>query len=163
LEAQQASGASRQIQRALRQIGRDWIDVMLLHYVREPLGRWAGALAALRRAKRHGDVRAIGLSTHHPRYVLAAIEEQLDAVFATLNVAGTWNEGPDGREGMVRACRQAARAGLGVVILKVLGNGALCSQKARALRWAARYPHADAVLIGMASVDELRENVTYFA
>ena len=40
---------------------------------------------------------AIGLSTHHPRFVREAIRMGVfDCVFMTLNCAGTWVEGRGG-------------------------------------------------------------------
>jgi len=162
LEAKTARGAARQIQKCLREIGRDWIDVMLLHYVQEPLMAWGGAIEALLKTKRRGEITAIGLSTHNPRYVREAIDSGvMDCVFVTLNVAGTWVEGRGGNAAMIRACQEAKRAGLGVVILKVLGNGALVTQRSRALRWAARRAFADGVIVGVETNVQLREDLRY--
>jgi aryl-alcohol dehydrogenase-like predicted oxidoreductase len=128
------------------------------------LSRWQGAIATLQQAQRRGTVLAIGLSTHNPRYVREAITSGvMDCVFVTLNVAGTWVEGQGGNEAMIQACHKAERAGLGVVILKVLGNGGLASQKARALRWAVRQRFADGVIVGVETVSQLQEDAAYFS
>ncbi len=163
LEAQTARGASRQITRCLHDVGRDWIDIMLLHYVREPLRAWEGAIKSLRRAKQRGEVLAIGISTHNPRYVREAICAQLDCVFVTLNVAGSWVEGRGGNAAMIRACREARQAGLGVVLLKVLGNGALTHRRVQALRWAIRKPFADAVIVGVETIAQLHDDLVFFS
>jgi len=164
LEAKTLRGASRQIEYCLHEIGRDWVDIMLLHYVQEPLATWRGAIEALRRAKQRGDVLAIGLSTHHPRYVQEAIKTgMLDCVFVTLNVAGTWVEGRGGNPAMIVTCQEAKRAGLGVVILKALGNGQLVSQKGRALRWAVSRSFADGIIVGVETIAQLREDLIYFS
>jgi len=164
LEAKTARGAARQIARCLRDIGQDWIDLMLLHYVQEPLEAWTGAIEACLAAKRRGQILTVGLSTHHPRYVQAAISTGvLDCVFVTLNVAGTWVEGSGGNPAMITACKAAKRAGLGVVILKVLGNGQLAVQKARALRWAVRQSFADGIIVGVETLGQLQEDLAYFA
>jgi aryl-alcohol dehydrogenase-like predicted oxidoreductase len=150
---------------------------MLLHYVQEPLREWRGAIDALVRAKRRGDVLAIGLSTHNPRFVREAIDTGvMECVFVTLNVAGTWVEGGGGngaclprrsqqanfarrRQAMIDACQAAKRAGLGVVLLKVLGNGALVSQRISALRWAFSRPFADGVIVGVETIAHVRRDL----
>jgi aryl-alcohol dehydrogenase-like predicted oxidoreductase len=163
LEAQTFLGASRQLTHCLREIGRDWVDIMLLHYVQEPLVAWHGALEALAKAKRRGEVLAIGLSTHHPRSVRDAIKTgELDCVFVTLNMTGTWVEGRGGSPAMIEACQEAKRAGLGVVILKVLGNGQLVGRKAQALRWAVSRSFVDGIIVGVETIAQLREDLVYF-
>jgi len=160
VEAHSARGAASQLGRALRELGRDRVDIMLLHYVREPLRHWRGALKTLARAKRRGDVRAIGLSTHRPRLVREALEAGgLDCVFVTLNLAGAWIEGRGGRAAMIEACRLARRAGMGVVLLKVLASGQLSGRRVQALRWAARQPFADAILIGVETTSQLHQDL----
>ncbi len=62
---------------------------------------------------------------------------------------------------MIESCVLAKQAGLGVVILKVLGNGQLVSQKMRALQWAARLPFADGIIVGVETLKQLREDVAY--
>jgi len=163
IEAKTARGARRQLDSALRALRRGWVDIILLHYVRESLSCWESALDTLHKAKRRGEVLAVGLSTHNPRFVRDGVARKVvDCVFVTLNVAGTWVEGRGGTRSMIEACQDAARTGVGVVLLKVLGNGALIPQRSRALRWAIGQAFADGVIVGTETIAQLRDTLRYF-
>jgi len=84
------AGMMEAIEEARITLGRDVIDIFLMHEVRSgQLEERVGAWRALREAKAHGLVRAIGLSTHHVDITAAAAEmEDLDVVFPLINYAG---------------------------------------------------------------------------
>src|SRR5947208_11699707 len=69
LESRDARSAAREIERSLRTLGVDRIDVVTLYYV-EREQEWneisgtGGALEALEDARRKGRVRLVGLTTH---------------------------------------------------------------------------------------------------
>jgi hypothetical protein len=62
------------VDRALRALDRDALDVLLLFWARSPARVDAAAYAAVARLKASGKVRALGFSTHHRTLARTAIE-----------------------------------------------------------------------------------------
>jgi diketogulonate reductase-like aldo/keto reductase/HEAT repeat protein len=62
------------VDRALRNLRRDAIDVFLLFWTRSPARVDDAAFVAMERLRRSGKVRAIGFSTHHRDLARTAIE-----------------------------------------------------------------------------------------
>ena len=83
-------GMMNAIYEAREALGRDVIDIFLMHEVRSgQLMERAGAWQALVDARDQGLVSAIGLSTHHVDIAkAAAFVDQLDVVFPLINYAG---------------------------------------------------------------------------
>jgi diketogulonate reductase-like aldo/keto reductase len=69
-----AASIEADVDRALRRLGRDVLDVFLLFWSRSPARVDAEAFAMLDRLKRAGKIRAAGFSTHHRELARAAIE-----------------------------------------------------------------------------------------
>jgi aryl-alcohol dehydrogenase-like predicted oxidoreductase len=57
-------GIERDVKRALRRLGTDYLDVFLLFWTRSPQRLSEEALASLRALKQAGRIRAFGFSTH---------------------------------------------------------------------------------------------------
>ena len=62
------------VDRALRRLRRDSLDVFLLFWSRSPARVDAAAFAMVERLKRAGKIRAIGFSTHHRELARTAIQ-----------------------------------------------------------------------------------------
>lgn len=165
IEAMSERAATRQIDRALQEIRREPLELMLLHCVNEPLSEWDGAIRALERAQHDGKVRFWGLTTHRRQVVMEALRRPEIAVIGSpMNPQGIWIEnqpkpkhGAAARDAMGRALARAKATGKGVFIFKALGAGALAPQKRQAIRWAMGRPYADAVCLGMSTPAELEE------
>ena len=96
--AKDYDGARESIQRSLREMATDYIDVLLLHGVSSPedLESREGALGAFLDAKSEGIVRVIGCSTHiHTGPVMGAVIDhpEIQAILATANKEGRMLEG----------------------------------------------------------------------
>lgn len=142
-------------------LGRDRLDIMLLHDVRDDndFQRRAGAWRVLREAKANGVIRAIGISTHSAALAAqAAVNRRIDVIHPLLNLAGIGilDGGP---AEMLTAIRQAKANGKGVYTMKALGGGALMHQARQALLWAFSQPEADAVAVGCKDQAELLTNI----
>jgi len=171
------------LQRSLRTMGTDRIDVWMTHMVRTEeeyelcteLGGFCDIAIA---AKQAGLVRATGASFHASTdVILRAIEERaFDVVMFQMNLIG--RETVFGSS--IRSYREqllpAAHAnGIGVVVMKVLAGGELrfgaprldfLNQSERlegsissAVRYATLHPHVATAVVGMATSDELMRNV----
>lgn len=171
------------LQRSLRTMNTDRIDVWMTHMVRTEeeyelcteLGGFCDIAIA---AKQAGLVRATGASFHASTdVILRAIEERaFDVVMFQMNLIG--RETVFGSS--IRSYREqllpAAHAnGVGVVVMKVLAGGELRFGAPRldflnqsepvegsissAVRFATLHPHVATAVVGMATSDELVRNV----
>lgn len=154
-------GARRSLERSLREMGTDYIDIFLLHAIDSvsQFERHSGALEALLEAKEEGLIKAVGLSTHSVETARMVPEvPEIEVVLAVLNRMGGRIRGGS-REGMEGALQRAYEMGKGVYLMKVLDRGRLASSLESALGYALGLPYVHSVCVGMRSVEELEMNV----
>jgi len=155
----------RSVQDALRQIGRDYIDIFMLHEQVSclTLRGHHDALVYLLDAKAQGLVRAVGVSTHAVEVVKAAAAmPEVDVIHPILNIRGLGildGTAPD----MLTAINTAEAAGKGIYTMKALGGGHLIPDAAEALEWIRRQDSISAVAVGMQTKAEVDLNCSLFA
>ncbi|MDR3304814.1 MAG: aldo/keto reductase [Clostridiales Family XIII bacterium] len=160
-------GMAKAIEDARAAIGRDVIDIFLLHEVRQApdFENRAGARQCLIDAKAKGHVRAIGLSTHHVDAArLCAGQSEADILFPLINYKslGIRNgANPGTKEDMAAAIKAAAEAGKGVFAMKAFGGGNLCADYTKAMDYVTGLPGVDSVMIGMGSESDADAAVDY--
>lgn len=184
LDHTSAKEAETDLQESLKRLKTDHVDLLLLHGVGLP-GDWKdvericaedGALAYLRKAKRDGLTRFIGMSVHQPhwhaRQVLKRAED-LDVVMPFVNHMAMATDSTTGAT--QKAHRVANKAivkdtgniithchkmGMGIVAMKVLGGGGqLAKDYDRSFRYALSMPGVACATIGMKSPEEVRRAV----
>jgi predicted aldo/keto reductase-like oxidoreductase len=158
-------GMQKSLTEALRGIGRDYIDIFLLHEQDSALtikGHWE-AVEYLVAARRRGIVRAIGISTHSVECVrAAALVPEFDVIHPLINKYGIGIQ--DGSaEDMLAAIAFARSAGKGIYGMKALGGGNLISRKNDALEFILGIEELSSIAVGMQSVDEVNYNIKFFA
>ena len=171
-----AAAAKRSLRHSLEELSTDYVDVFLLHHVtRDNLERSRGILRELADEKASGRVRAVGLSTHSPVVVRTATTwEEADVLLAIASgarpsVARAHPEEiplEDGTmDAMFRALRLAHGRGKGIIGMKALGTGlaSLVEDARVSLEAVARLDFVDVVLVGMRSLEQLREDAAVFA
>ena len=147
-------------------LGRDVIDIFLMHEVRSgQLIERAGAWQALLDARDRGLVRAIGLSTHHVDVVqAAAFIDSMDVVFPLINYAGLGirrgNEFTSASE-MMSAIEACHGAGKGVFSMKAFGGGALTTNYQEALDYVFGAAAIDSVMIGFGKISDVDDILSY--
>lgn len=154
------------IEEARRELGRDVIDIFLMHEVRSgQLELRAGAWNALKDAKAAGLVRAIGLSTHHIDITMAAAGmKDLDVVFPLINYASLGiRKGDDfgTKEEMLESIRACHHAGKGVFSMKVFGGGGLTGHYQEALDYIYSKEEIESVMIGFGKTTEIDDLLAY--
>lgn len=174
VEATSKQDATWQLEESLLKLKTDYLDVVHLHNVGrtdrfpslEVLTGENGALEALRIAKKKGLVRHIGLTCHlRPKRALPVIETgEIELVMCAANFVDrhTYNF-----EGTVFAA--AARRGMGVVAMKILGgvqgDGSPLSAPQyydQAVRYALGIPGLSVAIMGVKNVAELRQAAAAF-
>lgn len=164
--------AIRSLKRSLRELGTDYIDIFLLHYVKfnwiDDCRRVLKELASL---KTSGLVRAIGLSTHSVAVVREASQfDEVDVIMticckASQTVITRFHEHVPLEDGtineMFSAIKLAHNNGKGVIAMKVLGGPAppLVKNYQSSIKSIAKLDFVDAMVVGMRSLDEVKKNV----
>ncbi|MDR3296003.1 MAG: aldo/keto reductase [Clostridiales Family XIII bacterium] len=155
------------VEEARRELGRDVIDIFLLHEVRHGPD-WEnrrGAFEYLRAAKAKGLVRAIGLSTHHVDVAeRAAADPEIDVLFPLINYQSLGirkgaNSG--NKEEMAAAIQKAAEAGIGVFAMKVFGGGNLVGAYLEAMDYVRDLPGVVSTMVGAGYRHEVDRLVEY--
>jgi aryl-alcohol dehydrogenase-like predicted oxidoreductase len=157
-----------------RQSQTDYFDIMLLHVQSSPTwpsdsARWQDAILELE----HREViRSHGASVHGlPALRRVPSDKWLEVAMIRMNHKGTkmdnednaWNEPGDVPE-VVQHVQQARAAGMGVVSMKLIGEGAFTdrSDRQKSMRFAFHHAGVDCVTVGYkntAEIDEAIENV----
>lgn len=150
---------------ACHALGRDYIDIFLLHEQESALTLRGhqGALEYLCRAKEQGLVRAVGISTHAVAGVrAAALHPAVDVIHPLINRAGLGIIDGDAAE-MYAAIRFAHQLGKGLYGMKALAGGHLWQDVRQALEFVLAMPELAAVAVGMQNREELLADLALFA
>ncbi len=149
------------LERARRELDRDYIDLFLLHEQESALTLQGHrrALEHLCEAREKGTVKAVGISTHTVPGALAVLQEPgIDVLHPLLNIRGVGIR--DGsRDEMLKAITEVVRQGKGVYLMKALGGGHLLHEAELALKYAFGQEYAAAVAVGMQTRSEIDYNV----
>lgn len=148
------------IEKARREINRDYIDIFLMHEQESILtlkGHYQ-AWEALLTARDKGLVRAIGISTHHVQATSAAIMlEGIDVIHPIVNYKGLGIV--DGSmPHMLKEIKRANEMGIGIYGMKPLGGGNLANNYLQALQYAFSIKDVDSIALGMQSQLEIDAN-----
>ncbi len=114
------------ITRFLKEIGTDYLDLVLLHCVES--AHWPSELRKqmdiMAKLKEKGLIRAHGVSCHSiPALEAAAAEPWVDSVHTRINPYGMSMDGPP--EKVVPVLQKLHAAGKGVIGMKIIGEGRL--------------------------------------
>jgi aryl-alcohol dehydrogenase-like predicted oxidoreductase len=153
--ARDAATARADLDRFRRELGTDYLDVILMHCVTE--GDWTerfhGVMDVLSEAKQKGIIRAHGCSCHSIEALRAAAKSPwVEIDLARINPIGAHMDA--GPETVVSALREMKAAGKAVVGMKILGQGDLRGRQSEALRYALSLGVLDAFTIGAESKGE---------
>jgi len=170
--AKSGEEATRSLKSSLEELGTDYIDIFLLHYVKPSwIDDCHRVLKELTDLKTTGMVRAIGLSTHSVAVVREASQfDEVDVIMticckASQTVITKFHEHIPLEDGtineMFQAIRLAHNNGKGVVAMKVLGGPAppLVKNYQSSIKSIDRLGFLDAMVIGMRNLDEVKKNV----
>ena len=153
------------VETACREVGRDYIDIFLLHEQssRMTLKGHAEALAYLCDAKRQGIIRATGVSTHTIDVVrAAALIDEIDVIHPIINIKGIGITDGTAEE-MLEAIHFAVDCGKGIYAMKALGGGHLNSIAAQAFAWVLAQAGITSIAVGMQTISEVLLNATIFS
>lgn len=158
------SGTMRLLKKSLKRLQTDRIDLYQHHNVGsdkqlEQILSDDGALAAFLELKKEGVVNNIGITSHSPRILLKALEEDVyDCMLITLNPAGYRMRD---RQYLDEFLKKAQEKEIGVIAMKVVGRGTLLRKGVEIddlLRYTLSFP-VDTAIVGISETWQLEENV----
>lgn len=147
------------IERFLKELDTDYIDLILLHCVvskkwPEELGTQMNILDKL---KKKGLIRAHGVSCHSLEALEACVKEPwVDSVHARINAYGTKMDGPP--EKVVPVLKDLHQAGKGVVGMKLIGEGSFRNsdeKRDESVRYVLGLGCVDAMVVGFEKIEEV--------
>jgi 1-deoxyxylulose-5-phosphate synthase len=158
-----ADGMRRDLERFRRELGTDYIDIVLVHcaIADDWTTRYRGVMDVLSEAKQKGVIRAHGVSCHSIGALRAAAASPwVEVDLVRLNPIGSHMDAdPDT---VIKVIKQMRADGKGIIGMKILGQGDLRDRPAEAIRYALSTGVLDAMTIGAESrkeQDELTQKI----
>lgn len=147
------------VQRFLKELNTDYIDVILLHCVSSP--NWPDEVSdhmnVLAKLKKKGIIRAHGVSCHGLTALEAAVNEPwVDSVHARINAFGTKMDGPP--EEVAPVLKKLHQAGKGVIGMKLIGEGDFRNsgeKRDESIRYVLSLGCVDAMVVGFEKTEEV--------
>ena len=149
------------LDRFRRELGRDHLDIVLLHCMTDDdwPKRKEGAMEVLSRAREQGIIRAHGVSCHS----LGALRTAAKTPWVQVDLArinpkqASMDADP---ETVLAVLREMKRAGKGIIGMKIFGAGKLAHDIEGSLRYAAHLDVLDSFTIGFGTRGQMDEVVT---
>jgi aryl-alcohol dehydrogenase-like predicted oxidoreductase len=157
-------GARLHVEQALRELGREQLDIVHIHGARlaDPFTDRAAVLEELLKMRAEGKIGHVGLSSHYiAAFRLACRHPEIEIVHPLINRTGMGILDGSADE-MAGAIVDCARSGKGVYAMKALAGGNLISDARRSLAYVAALEGVHGVAIGMLSEGEIDANIAFF-
>lgn len=155
-----AADARRDIDRFRRELGTDYIDILLLHCMMDAdwPERREGAMEAIAEAREKGIVRTHGVSCHTLEALrTAARTPWVQVDLARINPAKVAMDADP--QTVISVLREMKAAGKGIIGMKILGAGRLRSRADEMLQYALALDCVDCFTIGAESREEMLDLV----
>lgn len=156
--AKTADQMKKDLDRYRKEIGTDYIDIVLLHALTNP--EWntnrTGAMEYLSRAREDGIIRAHGVSCHSLGALqTAANEPWVQVDLARMNPAGARMDADVPT--VVKVLKDMKSKGKGVIGMKIFGGGSLRDKTDEMLQYALAQDYLDCFTIGSENIDEFKD------
>lgn len=159
-----ADDARRHVERALREIDVDSLDIVHIHGARiaDPFTQRAEVLGELLKMKDEGLLRHVGLSSHYiSAFRKAAEHPEIEVLHPLINSDGMGIL--DGsKEEMAAVIAQCAAAGKGIYAMKALAGGNFISDARNRFRYVLNLEGVHGLAVGMLSTGEIDGNFAFF-
>lgn len=147
--ARDHDGMAADIERFRRELGTDYIDIVMMHCLQSPdwPTKYRGAMDALSEAKEKKIIRARGCSCHTIGALRASANTPwVEVQLSRINPIGShMDDDPQIVSGVLREMRAGGRA---VVGMKILGQGDMRTRQDEALSYALKLGFLSAFTIG---------------
>jgi 1-deoxyxylulose-5-phosphate synthase len=150
--------AKADIDRYLRELGTDYIDICLIHCVTEGdwTTRYRGVMDVFEEAKENGKIRAHGVSCHSIEALRAAAKSPwVEVDLVRLNPVGAHMDAD--ADTVISVIKEMRAQGKGIVGMKILGQGAMRTRQDEAIQFALGTGVLDAFTIGAENRSEQKD------
>jgi 1-deoxyxylulose-5-phosphate synthase len=159
-----AAGMRADLDRFRKELGTDYLDIVLMHCVTE--GDWTtkfrGAMDVLSEAKEKGTIRAHGCSCHSIDALRAAANSPwVEVDLVRINPIGSHMDADPGT--VISVMKEMKAAGKGLVGMKILGQGDLRNRQDEAIKYALSLGLLDAFTIGAENKTEQQDLIRRIA
>ena len=156
--------AKKALKRFKQELKTDYIDIMLLHCLMKP--DWTDDMQpymdVFSEAKEKGELKALGVSCHNFGAMETAIDSPwVDVILARLNPAEVAMDASP--EKVIALLEKAKAKGIGVIGMKVFGNGKLVDRREECMRFTQSHDVFDAMTIGMLNKEQIDDNLSLMA
>ena len=159
-EATTAMQMREDLDRFRKELGTDYIDILLLHCLTDSdwPQRRKGAMEVLSEAREKGIIRAHGVSCHtFGALKTAAATDWVQVDLARVNPAGViMDSNPAAVTGVLKEMKAK---GKGIIGMKILGAGQLVPQADECFQWALAQGSVDCFTLGMKSAAEFQRTL----
>lgn len=156
-----ASEMKADLDRFRKELGTDYMDIVLLHLMTDP--EWPevkkGAMEVLARAREDGIIRAHGVSCH----TFGALESASKSDWVQVDLARINPEGvvmDNDIPEVVKVLERMHKDGKGIIGMKVLGGGRLRNSVDKCLSYVLNLNCVDAFTIGQENIKEMKDLVS---
>jgi predicted aldo/keto reductase-like oxidoreductase len=153
---------------SLKELGTDYVDVWQLHLKGKPEDLTDDLLEAQQIAKKAGKARFLGVSTHSLPLLLPGVLANAPH-FDIIQTMYNFTMGPE----LGTAIESAAKAGLGIIAMKVMAGGAGMGRPGQkpnpimqrdgamlaALKWVLKNPNVGTAIPSITDMEQLDENM----
>jgi 1-deoxyxylulose-5-phosphate synthase len=158
--ATSADEMKKDLDRFRQEIGTDYLDIVLLHFMTRD--DWPelkkGAMEVLSQAREDGIIRAHGVSCHtFGALKAAAASDWVQIDLARINPYGASMDASV--EEVEPVLKQMKRQGKSVMGMKVLGNGKLVDRMDECVRFILDRDYVDSFTIGFADIHQMDEMI----
>ena len=159
--ARTADQMRKDLDRYRRELGTDYIDIVLLHAMRD--ANWPeqrqGAMEVLSEAREQGIIRTHGVSCHSlPALRTAARTPWVHVDLARINPLGEKMDADPAT--VISVLKEMKRAGKGVIGMKILGEGVMRDRVSEGLAHVLALDCVDCFTIGAENRNELADLVS---
>ncbi len=156
-----AGGMKKDLDRFRKEMGTDYLDIVLLHAVTN--GNWRndlkGPMEVLSEAKEQGIIRAHGISCHSLEALEQAAEDPwVDVDLARFNPAGARMDADVAT--VTTVLQRMKDNGKGIIGMKVYGGGVLVDHKDKCLQFHTGHDFIDGFTLGIESAEQLQDVLT---
>jgi 1-deoxyxylulose-5-phosphate synthase len=153
--ARDHAGMKSDIERFRKELGTDYLDLLMMHCLQE--ANWTeaskGAMDAISEAQEKGIVRAHGCSCHTLEALRAAAASPwVQVMLSRVNPMGSHMDSDPGT--VVATLREGKAKGKAILGMKILGQGDMRTRVDEALKYALSLNLLDAFTIGAESIAE---------
>lgn len=159
-----ADGMRADLDRFRKELGTDYLDIVLIHCVTEAdwTTRYRGAMDVLAEAKQKGVIRAHGCSCHSIEALRAAAKSPwVDVDLVRINPIGSHMDADPAT--VVSVMKEMKAAGKGLIGMKILGQGDMRNRQEEAIKYALSLGLLDAFTIGAENKSEQEDLIRRIA